>query len=262
VWSVDIDGGNSRQLTHADRESGPAIPLSINASGDTMLVVYPNLLRFGGAERSSYGLVNLPSGKTEAIEIGIPDQTGIGRPLTATLSPDGAHLIYVTRLTVPEHRVVVRDLATGTDQIAMYSLLDAVTLGIDSGLTWASNQTIFVPTGLDRGVVLTLGSDATSPQTPVPPMLMTPSPITASPTAPALAIEEGATVVVNDDNVNLRAGPAIDAPIIALLARGTELIVIGPAETGDGFVWWPVRDPSSRQIGFVRAEFLFRLGGR
>jgi hypothetical protein len=74
---------------------------------------------------------------------------------------------------------------------------------------------------------------------------------------PGSALTVGATAVVNDANVPLRAAPSTDAPIVAQLAQGTEVVIIGPAESGGGFVWWPVRDPTTRTIGYVRAEFLF-----
>ena len=54
----------------------------------------------------------------------------------------------------------------------------------------------------------------------------------------------------------LRAAPSRDAPLVLELARGTPVEVIGPAEEGDGFVWWPVREGQTRTIGYVRAEFL------
>jgi hypothetical protein len=80
---------------------------------------------------------------------------------------------------------------------------------------------------------------------------------TAATTAPQAStpIQPGEIVVTNDD-VKLRAAPDATALAVASLAAGTELQVIGPAKEGAGFTWWPVSDPKTGTIGYVRAEFL------
>jgi hypothetical protein len=82
------------------------------------------------------------------------------------------------------------------------------------------------------------------------------TPIAGTPVPVVGRIAPGATVVVNDDGVRMRAAPSRDATTVLELDRGTELVVIGPSQEADGFIWWPVEEPETRTIGWVRAEFL------
>lgn len=79
---------------------------------------------------------------------------------------------------------------------------------------------------------------------------------TAAETATAATIEEGTTVVVIEDGVNLRAGPATDAEIAAELPSGYVLVVTGEAVAGDGLTWYPVQDPIDGQEGFIAADLV------
>lgn len=94
---------------------------------------------------------------------------------------------------------------------------------------------------------------------PTPPAAATPT--AATPTAAAdsppvgSGIEPGGNVVTNDD-IALRPSPDPDAEPVAEFPRGTVLLVIGPAQEGGGFIWWPVSDPATGTTGFVRQEFL------
>lgn len=87
------------------------------------------------------------------------------------------------------------------------------------------------------------------------------TPAAATPAASADAppavsgIEPGGNVVTNDD-IALRPAPDPDAAPVAEFPRGTALLVIGPAQEGGGFIWWPVSDPATGTTGFVRQEFL------
>ena len=69
-------------------------------------------------------------------------------------------------------------------------------------------------------------------------------------------IREGSTVVVTAAGLNLRAGPATAAAVVAVLPQGTTLTVTGPSATGDGYTWWPVTDPATGQSGYAAAPFL------
>ena len=61
----------------------------------------------------------------------------------------------------------------------------------------------------------------------------------------------GARVVTAID-VNLRAEPAEDAPVVTILGSGVELEVTGPPQDG----WVPVLEPGSGQRGFVSDQFI------
>jgi len=77
-----------------------------------------------------------------------------------------------------------------------------------------------------------------------------------APSAPSGPIEEGATVEVTESGVRMRAEPSTSAEIVTELSAGTRLTVTGPAEEADGFTWYPVENPETRQSGYVAADFL------
>nr|MBA3451216.1 hypothetical protein [Chloroflexia bacterium] len=57
--------------------------------------------------------------------------------------------------------------------------------------------------------------------------------------------------VLTSIDVNLRAEPADDAPVVTILGQGVELEVTGAPENG----WIPVVEPASGQRGFVSDQF-------
>ena len=92
----------------------------------------------------------------------------------------------------------------------------------------------------------------------------TPTPVVATPEADDV-ISEGDTVVVTTDSVNLRAGPSTASDIQAVLTIGEQLLVTGPSEEADGFVWYPVEVVGSADLlgitGFIAADFIEPLEG-
>ena len=70
-----------------------------------------------------------------------------------------------------------------------------------------------------------------------------------------IRVGTSATVAID---VRLRAAPSPDAIAVADLARGAEVTVVAPSVEGDGFTWWPVTDPATGTIGYVRADVLNR----
>ena len=68
---------------------------------------------------------------------------------------------------------------------------------------------------------------------------------------PATALTAGARVVTTID-VNLRAEPSEEAPVVTILGEGVELEVTGAPENG----WLPVLEPSTGQRGFVSDQFV------
>jgi hypothetical protein len=67
----------------------------------------------------------------------------------------------------------------------------------------------------------------------------------------ATGLAEGTQVLTTID-VNLRAEPSEDAPVITILGQGVALEVTGTPEDG----WVPVLDPASGQRGFVSDQFI------
>lgn len=60
------------------------------------------------------------------------------------------------------------------------------------------------------------------------------------------------TVVVTTADVNLRAQPAVDSEIVAVIPSGTELSVTGPS-VGE---WVPVEVPDTGETGYVSGQFV------
>lgn len=100
--------------------------------------------------------------------------------------------------------------------------------------------------------------------TPAPP---TPAPAqpTATPAQPTAApqgaapgqIQSGSTVTVTDAGVRLRDTPSTNGGIVVELRKGQVLKVTGPSTQADGYVWWPVQDPTNPSIaGYVVAQYI------
>lgn len=66
-----------------------------------------------------------------------------------------------------------------------------------------------------------------------------------------VAIEAG-TLVVTTIDVNLRAEPSEEAPVVTILGEGVQLEVTGAPENG----WVPVLEPASGQRGFISDQFI------
>lgn len=74
---------------------------------------------------------------------------------------------------------------------------------------------------------------------------------------PTEAIPVESEVRVTNDDVRLRDAPSLDGALVASLAAGQRLTVIGPPEDGDGVRWYPVADAADPTIaGYVSADFI------
>ena len=73
--------------------------------------------------------------------------------------------------------------------------------------------------------------------------------------AAAGEFEVGTTVVTNDENVRLRSEPTTDGDAIDALAEGTELLVTGEPEEGDGYTWLPV-ETEDGVAGYVVIDYV------
>ena len=270
LWIVEASGEHARQLvgpfapteandTDAD-DSSPArgypVLVEVSVRGDRALVFDPVAIQLGAASGPLYALVDLTSGELQPVEIPSPDPD-VPDPLEqaggVTFSPDGSRLLYALRLLDPPDQLVLiepdgthRRLAEGVPALALF---------YGRGLDWAANGTVFAADGPTFGTLLRLEGEGATRSEP------TLDPATPEPAAPATPdieseLEVGATAVVNDANVALRGAPSTEAPIVAELAQGAAVTVLGPAEHGGGFVWLPVRDEETRAIGYVRREFL------
>lgn len=115
-----------------------------------------------------------------------------------------------------------------------------------------------VPRPADGGVLVVLrlsvlptaaaGADAPSPTA-------APSVTAAAEAGSTFAV--GSTAVVNASGVRLRDAPSIDGAVVAELAQGRELEVLGEPVAGSGFRWYEVRATDDDAVtGFIAEEFL------
>ncbi|MFN8591527.1 MAG: SH3 domain-containing protein [Thermomicrobiales bacterium] len=117
---------------------------------------------------------------------------------------------------------------------------------------------VFLARGLSGGESVTVAQSA--PAEPTTEQAAAPEATVAAESAPAAAtptvgtaapIGAGSQVVTTID-VNLRAEPADDAPVLTILGTGVELEVTGSPANG----WVPVLEPASGQRGFVSDQFV------
>ncbi len=80
-------------------------------------------------------------------------------------------------------------------------------------------------------------------------------PVVLSPTP--LTISLGATVVVNADSLNVRAGAGTDQELVFMAPLGTTFRVIEGPLSATGFTWWRVQNPDNpSETGWTAAQFL------
>lgn len=65
-----------------------------------------------------------------------------------------------------------------------------------------------------------------------------------------------ASAVIRGENVWLRAAPALQTDVIALLQRGNAITITGAPTLADGDEFYPVQDAATGQSGWVRALFI------
>jgi Bacterial SH3 domain len=251
LWIADSDGKNPRQIIGSDPDLGPPVVIDVTPSGDKALVFYIQAAMTLSSRGSHYAVVDTETGDTMPVELGIPDQNERAFVAMATFSPDGTKLLTVSRATDPEGIVAVRDLDSGNVEQVGEPIPDAAISSSLHGVEWATNGTVYVPRGIEMGTIIEVegGTSVATPEA-------TSEAIPATPEAGGGEIGPGATVVTNDANVALRSAPSTSAPVVLELEQGTELTVIGPEVAGDGFLWWPVMEPESQTIGYVRAELV------
>jgi hypothetical protein len=73
---------------------------------------------------------------------------------------------------------------------------------------------------------------------------------------PDNVIPDGSTAITTDEGVRMREDPSVDAEIVDELPAGTEVEIAGPPEEGDGFTWYPVRNPDTDDEGWIVQDFL------
>jgi hypothetical protein len=104
-----------------------------------------------------------------------------------------------------------------------------------------------------------------TPQLPSPTVQAEPTQAQAEPTqapveptqAPEGAFAEGDLVIVNDNDVNMRAEPSTSGEVVDTLTQGTELRILSSTPTeAEGYTWWNVSDDALGVTGWVAGSFL------
>lgn len=65
-----------------------------------------------------------------------------------------------------------------------------------------------------------------------------------------------ASAVIRGENVWLRAAPALQTDVVALLQRGNAITITGAPTLADGDEFYPVQDAATGQSGWVRVLFI------
>lgn len=250
IWIVDRDGENSRRVIGTiDPERGPPIVLQVSPSGDRLLGFYLLYATRFGVGGPHFALIDPAEGESTDLILDDPSTLPEAYIGLATMSPDGSRLLTVTNLTDPDYQVRVQDLPAGEPHLLVDDLTRGTTVAYGILPTWASNGSVYISSNLNSGTLLTLsgGASDTGVATPA---------VSGTATMTAVEIAPGATVYVNDDGVRLRSTPSRDALVVREVKRGDALTVLGPSTEGDGLTWWPVMEPESQSIGWVRAELI------
>lgn len=148
LWVLDQDSGAPERLMEADLDMGPPWLMDISAQGDVALIIY----RFRASQTlyslpsvSYCALVHLDTGNVEPLMTAAGEQGGFYGPTVAAFSPDGSKVIYSYKDAQSEEvRVAVRDLKGGQERVLL-TLEQTEPFWGAHRLTWAENDTIYLP---------------------------------------------------------------------------------------------------------------------
>jgi quercetin dioxygenase-like cupin family protein len=119
------------------------------------------------------------------------------------------------------------------------------------------------PTGDGAGEIQVTGTEVTpEPDGGTPAAGASPEPnetVVATPTPEPTPSgpQEGDSVMVNSDGVNMRACASTECEIVTQVFYGQTVTILGPSEDDGEYVWWPVsldEDPSI--TGYIAQDFL------
>lgn len=240
VYQVDVGGSTPALVVGADVEYGAPLLVGTDASGDTLLVLYYETLqrRFD----TVYAVVELdPSESTVVGPAMIVDDK---QPYyMAALSPDGESVALMQMIPDREEPSGVFAIARADGSEQEILLTDGPDFVFTSNLAamdWTTGGGVVIPAP---------GASQAAPWTVIFPEDMSIS-------IPVTPVAGGSMVTVNDDGVVVRAAPNREAIAVMTVDRGTVLDVTGDAVEADGLTWWPVRDPDTLTVGWVRAELV------
>ena len=253
IWIVDTNGGTPKRVIDSDPKLGRPVILSINATGATGLIYYIEAaMKYGPSDGPVYALLNLNTGERTFVENpkDAPQSAFLG---AATFSPDGSKLLFILKGGAGNDQLVIRDLATGADSVLFAGGDNLTMTAIGHGLDWTADGTVYTATDLNAGLLLYAETGAVPTPIPVPHLA------DATPSAAGPNYVAGDLVVTNDDT-KLRVSPSTDASVAKSVPKDTTLQIVGASTAAGGFTWWPVLDPKTMAIGWVRGEFIDSSG--
>ncbi len=176
---------------------------------------------------------------------------GCGGNMAPTATPLATATITPTAPATPVANVAAT--ATRGAELAQVATLSAPTPTVVAALP---TPTALAPPSTPIPVTL---AAATATNAPIPATSTTvPPPPTAMPTA-TLAASSSAQIVrgLDNDPVNVRERPSMQAAVVALLQPNTDALIAGPASTDEqGQRWLWVRLGAGGKDGFVRADLV------
>lgn len=258
ILEVDQDGqdpGNPIGIGRVASTEEWTVQIASVVEGAAVIDISPvETQRLGQSYRSGDGTYAscLDTWVAVQIEVANNGDDGMSRFLSPTAftlaEADGSAVVDVRTLTPPAPDLSGEYAAgatrTGWVAFELPSLCDAS----GSNLTYDANLLRFQPfaTSDDVRYLTWVGGQGPEPaDTPTP-----------QPFDPEAALPEGSTAVTTDEGVRMREEPSVDGEVIDELDAGVELEITGPPEEGDGFYWYPVRNPETDDEGWIVQDFL------
>jgi Tol biopolymer transport system component len=162
LYVSDLPGTGARKVVPGNPKFGPPFLLGLTPDGSTALVWY-----YGGASQfaspphaSFIFLANLKTGALRAVTPVRAPASGMLSQNGAVLSPDGTKLLYLYRTVSGQTWIVIRTLRSGAETTLSFAGEQAAkpigVIRIGWGMSWAANDTIYIATQTNAGVLLTL----------------------------------------------------------------------------------------------------------
>lgn len=147
VWISDLDGGNTRQLIHTERDHQP-VSVDLSPDGRYVLVGVPGMTFTNQPEDSLVFLVDVEQGAAQLID---PERY----VMSAGWAPTGATLIYSVYDPIrTELSGVFVGTPGGSGRVLLSGRYLAATPNLRQGITWTANNVVLLSRSPDSGIVL------------------------------------------------------------------------------------------------------------